>query len=256
MICLSKLVDGKVLTKVSRLLTVLVTSAVTSTSAEPVKLPGIEVDPVGRCVTVDSTICLREGLLELVACAKGGKVHESLLLIEARPLHVHTALLLLGLEPGNPALMERVEGEEERWRHLPPSGDLVEVFLAWKSKDEELIEKPVSEFIVRVSDRVEGDAAVEERLSTHAFLFAGSRLVDKGSGPRVYLGDRSGNLISLATFGDELLCLQGVHSRENRALLWEINTKALPPSGTKVTVRLRPAKSPGATFKQPDRKKK
>ena len=240
--------------KVSRILTMIVTSTVTSATAEPVKLPGIEVDPVGRCVTVDSTICLREGLLELVACAKGGKEHESLLSMEARPLHVHTALLLLGLESGNPALMERVEGGEEQWRHLPPSGDLVEVFLAWRGKDDELIEKPVSEFIVRVSDRVDGDGAVEERLPTHAFLFAGSRVVDNGGGPRVYQGDRSGNLISLATFGDELLCLQGVHSRENRALLWEINTKALPPSGTKVTVRLRPAKSPGATFKQPERK--
>ena len=233
----------------------LVTSTVMSASAEPVKLPGIEVDPVGRCVTVDSTICLREGLLELVACAKGGKEHESLLLMEARPLHVHTALLLLGLESGNPALMERVEGEEERWRHLPPSGDLVEVFLAWKSKDEELIEKPVSEFIVRVSDRVEGDGAVEERLPTHAFLFAGSRLVENGGGPRVYLGDRSGNLISLATFGDELLCLQGVHSRENQALLWQINTKALPPPGTKVTVRLRPAKSSEPSSSNPKERK-
>lgn len=234
----------------------LVASAATNAGSEPVKLPGIEVDPVGRCVTVESTVCLRKGTLELVACGKGGKMHESLVSVEARPLHLHTALLLLGMEPGNPAMMERVGDEKERWRHLPPSGDPVEVFLTWKEKSGETVERPVSDFIVRVRDGANRESAREELLPTHTFLFAGSRLIDNESGPRTYLGDRNGNLISLATFGDELLCLPGVYSRDNQALLWEINTKALPAPETRVYLRLRPGKGVGPVSKQLEQKKK
>ena len=35
----------------------------------------------------------------------------------------------------------------------------------------------------------------------HSFVFAGSHLRDKGSGPREYLSDLSGNVISISTFG-------------------------------------------------------
>ena len=44
----------------------------------------------------------REGLLELVVCTKNSKEHESIVVMNARPLQVHTALLLLGARPGTP----------------------------------------------------------------------------------------------------------------------------------------------------------
>jgi len=116
----------------------------------------------------------------------------------------------------------------------------VDVFLMWKTEGEGVIERPVSDFIVRVdSDGIE-DEEVKVRFPTHTFLFAGSRLIANGEGPRIYLSDRSGNLISLATFGDELLCLPGVHSRENGALLWGIDATQLPELGAQVILRLRP----------------
>jgi len=226
----------------SRILPFLVATAVTGSVAEPVKLPGIEVNVQARCVDIEATVCLREGTLELVACTKGGKEHESIVAIEARPMHVHAALLLLGAEPGNPAIMKPVEGEETIWLKVPPRGDLVDVSLVWKKEGGEIIERPISDFIVRAdSDGIEDEEDKERgSLPTHAFLFAGSRLIANGEGPRIYLSDRSGNLISLATFGDELLCLPGVHSRENGALLWEINATQLPELGAQVILRLRP----------------
>ena len=96
-------------------MTVLVATAVTNAVAEPVKLPGIEINVQARCVDVEATVCLREGTLELVACTKDSKEHESIVAIAARPMHVHAALLLLGAEPGNPAIMKPVEGEETSW---------------------------------------------------------------------------------------------------------------------------------------------
>ena len=133
-----------------------------------------------------------------------------------------------------------MEGEEASWLKVPPRGDLVDVSLVWKEEGGEVIERPISDFIVRAD--LDGIGKDESKVSfpTHTFLFAGSRLIANGEGPRVYLSDRSGNLISLATFGDELLCLPGVHSRENGALLWEIDATQLPELGAQVILRLRP----------------
>ncbi|HUT11365.1 MAG TPA: hypothetical protein VMY42_12770 [Thermoguttaceae bacterium] len=49
---------------------------------------------------------------------------------------------------------------------------------------------------------------------------------------------------AIATFGDELLCLPEVHSRDNDSLMWQIDSTHLPEVGTKVTLRLRPQVKP------------
>ena len=87
----------------------------------------------------------------------------------------------------------------------------------------------------------EGEPNLEEaakRLKT--FLFAGSNLYGDGEGPKTYLADRSGSVISLTTFGDELLCLPEIYGHENHALLWELNSKHLPKIGAEIILRLRP----------------
>lgn len=68
----------------------------------------------------------------------------------------------------------------------------------------------------------------------------------------IYLADESGSVISIATFGDELLCLEGMHGQANDALLWQVNPDRLPPVGTKVTLRLR-VRKPVAPPATPDR---
>ena len=59
------------------------------------------VDTRARTVTCPGRINMDEGAIEYLAVAPRGKTHESLLLIDARPLHLQLALLLLGLEPKN-----------------------------------------------------------------------------------------------------------------------------------------------------------
>ena len=75
-------------------------------------LPGLVVDFQKRCVDIEATICLDEGMLELIACTKETKEHESIVTITARPMHVHTALLLLGANNGNPAPKQFTEAEK------------------------------------------------------------------------------------------------------------------------------------------------
>jgi hypothetical protein len=232
---------------------------------KPVKLPGMVVDYLEkRCVDLEGTICLDKGLLELIACTKGSKEHESIVAVSARAMHIHMGLLLLGANNGHPAMRKPVDEEKTRWVNVPPRGDLIDVFLLTTNKDGKLIEKPISDFIVRASGRVdEVDGAVlvapnqaekrggeEETRLPHTFIFAGSHLRDNGPGPRQYLADLSGDVISIASFGDELLCLPFHQTQENGALMWQIKPDTLPKVGTKITLRLRPRKGPRAGAKK------
>ena len=210
------------------------------------QLPGIKIDPVKGCVDVMSEVCLEEGMLELVACTKGSKEHESIVLVKARPLHIHTALLLLGAQPGNPAAF-RPSGEDgSSWAEIPARGGRVGVSLVCSNKEGRLVERPISDFISRSgSSGTEQGAELNrpKRFPSDEFLFAGSRLVPRENGPRAYLCEGSGNVISIATFGDELLCLPEIHSHQNGALAWQVEKKHLPAVGTEVTLRLRPERS-------------
>ena len=111
----------------------------------------------------------------------------------------------------------------------------------------------VSDFVVRSRervDKVDGDVATapgqtdrrrneKQARLPHTFTFAGSQLRDNGPGPRDYLADLSGNVISIATFGDEVLCLPFHQTQHDGALTWRVKPDSLPGVGTRVTLRLR-----------------
>ena len=211
-----------------------------------VKLPGIVIDFQKRCVDIAASVCLDRGTLELIACTKGSKEHESIVAIKARPMHIHASLLLLGAKPGNPAMQKPIDKAKTRWVHLPPAGDPVGVYLTFKNKKGKLVERPISDFVAPAGKNPDEMVGAKDRDGEketkfpNTFLFAGSLLRGKGSGPRTYLSGVSGNVISISTFGDELLCLPGVYARDNGSLMWQVDATRLPKVGTKVTLRLRP----------------
>ena len=167
-------------------------------------------------------------------------------------MHIHAALLLLGAKPGSPATRQQLGDESERWFDVPPSGGPVDVSLVLENKSGTLVEHPISDFIAPSSKR-SGDARSTDqppKRPTHTFLFAGSVLYGEGPGPRHYLSDESGNVISLSTFGDEVLCLPAIHSQDANALQWQVNATNLPAVGSNVTLRLRPQRLPAAKSAQ------
>ncbi len=226
------------------------------------KLPGLVIDFQKRCVDIEASICLEEGMLELIACTKGSKEHESIVAITAKAMHIHTALLALGAKNGNPAMRKPIGEQQTRWIDLPPRGDPVDVYLVFENRDGELVEHPISDFVTRTGGRPDelfgaddgraDDAGADdvdadkENEFPHTFLFAGSHLFGDGPGPRKYLADHSGNVISIATFGDELLCLPFVVGHANDSLMWQVDANDLLNVGSKVTLRLRPKRPPTA----------
>lgn len=215
---------------------------------QQLNFPGVTINAQERCLDVESYVCLHRGALELVACTKGTKEHESIVAIRAKPVHIHAALLLLGAKAGSPATRQPLGDPAGRWIDIPPSGGPVDVFLVLKGEDGKMVEHPISDFIAPSNRRFDDSASADQeaRFPTHTFLFAGSILYGGGPGPRRYLSDQSGHVISLVTFGDELLCLAAIHSQDNDALLWQVNATNLPAVGSKVTLRLRPHILPAA----------
>jgi len=224
------------------------TNGTLQAALQKLKFPGVAINVQEWCVDVESAVCLHRGALELVACTKGTKEHESIVAVEAKPVHIHAALLLLGAKPGSPATRQQLGDQAERWTDVPPSGWPVDVFLVFKGKEGKMVEHPISDFIAPSSRRSDDSASADQeaRFPTHTFLFAGSVLYGDGPGPRRYLSDESGNVISLSTFGDEVLCLPAIHSQDNDALMWQVNSTNLPAVGSKVTLRLRPHLLPAA----------
>ena len=217
-----------------------------------VRLPGLVADLERRVVDIDATVCLDQGTLEFIACTKGTKEHESIVTVDARPTHIHAALLLLGLRVGHPGMSRRMEGEPPRWEAIPPRGDPVEVSLVLRGVGGDPVEFPIRDF---VSPAGQGDDAAPPRARGDAgapapfpdvFLFTGSRVEQDEQGNRRYAADESGHVISVATFGDEVLSVPDLQSADNAALLWQINPELLPKVGTRVTLRLRPKPVPAA----------
>jgi hypothetical protein len=212
------------------------------------KLPGLVVNTKEKSVDVEATICLDEGALEFIACTKDTKEHESIVVVAARPIHIHAALLLLGAKNGNPAMRVPINEENTMWKDVPPRGSPIDVFLVWKDAEGKMVERPISDFIKRNRDdpepvpAAEGEGEAEEEKFPHTFLFAGSLLGDPEKTPREYLADASGHVISISTFGDEVLCLPAFYGQDNEALMWAIDPTHLPERDSKVILRLRPKK--------------
>lgn len=218
-----------------------------SLDREELVMPGMKIMVKKGYIDVDAKVCLAEGLLELIACTKDSKEHESLIMVEPKAAHIHAALLLIGAQPGNPAMRKEVKTEDgPRWVDIEPRGQEIDVFLVFGNKDGQPEEHPISKFLIKGlgenDDGVPTEPVKKEdrAFPTHTFLFAGSHIYKDGEKDPIYLADESGNVISLSTFGDELLALPGVHAHENQALDWAIDSTHLPPLDTKIILRLKP----------------
>lgn len=217
------------------------------------KLPGISINAKKGFIDVDARVALTSGTLEFIACTKNTKEHESIIAVEAKPIHIHTALLLLGAEPGHPAMHRKVgEGDETYWIHLPPKGDKIHVSLVVKDIEGKPTEHPISAFIEETEDEYDqylddsksDDQEKPKPFPTNNFIFAGSHLHGEDDDqPKRYLADISGHVISISTFGDEVLCLEGIHGHADGRLLWQVNDTHLPALDAKITLRLKPIKN-------------
>ncbi len=173
--------------------------------------------------------------LETLVCSRDTKEHESLVVVNARPSHVHAALLLLGLEPGTVGTWREANGTVVG---TEPTGPPVEVSVRWQQSGytkESLIMGWVIDQRTGQSPRFEGRSP---------FLFAGSRFgsfpdrASPGTSTEVYMADVDGTLVGLSTFSSECIAFLAMHHPQSRfeEPRWIANGAVMPAFGTAVEV--------------------
>jgi len=197
--------------------------------------PHIRVDANAGAVEFDATVPITLDdpdapfvYLELVACIPDTKEHETLVVTEALPSHIHAALLLVGLEPGSPG---EWEWRDDALQSISPTGPRVRIeFVYSNANGEELVARP-QDWIV--------NAETNQPFPAGDWVFAGSRIVE-WRGEEFYDADGAGTLIGLTTFGSEVLAWPEMISPEAsiEEPVWIANPATTPPMGTEVVVRL------------------
>ncbi|MFM8818370.1 MAG: YdjY domain-containing protein [Phycisphaerales bacterium] len=197
----------------------------------------LSVDRERREVVVDAEVACNRGWLEQAACRAGTREHESLLAIQNPPATIHACLLLAGAEPGAPGSWKQGADGTSVVR-VPPTGSRLELFVRLPSGD-----VPISEWI---HDPVGGRV-----FPVQPWVFAGSQMRPNtpSMGPgKHYVADRTGSIVGIVTFGDEMIACDEVISdkAEVDAPQWQARTERMPEPGTRVKLVIRVAGDPPA----------
>jgi hypothetical protein len=241
-------------------------------AAGPVAAPGlrevfphVRVNVAERLVEFDATTSpmLVEDpqapllFLEVIACTPDTREHETLVVTKARPSHVHAAMLLIGLVPGEPGHWKL---ENDRLVPIDPTGARVAIEFEWTDPRGGAVRRAApTDWIAsgRDKSRLGDDRGATGSRPRAGWVFSGSRIVKTSIGPDgaplpaprdIYEADGAGALIGLASFGGETIAWSrtfspdaGVDEPEWIAdFAPAAAVHAPPPPNTPVTVRIRP----------------
>jgi hypothetical protein len=181
------------------------------------------IDSKNKQVVMEGDVCLVKGFLEMFACLKGTKEHESVVAVRTKAFVVHAALLALGAKPGSPAKFEP--------KYTPAAGPKVGVQVYWTDEKGNRRTARGQEWVRDVKTK---------KAMTYDWIFAGSGFyVDEESKKQFYQAD-SGDFICVSNFPSAMLDIPVESSSDNDNLMFEAFTENIPPKGTKVMVVLSP----------------
>ncbi len=192
--------------------------------------PAFEVwfDKENLQVIVGGRISLREGLLEMFACPRDTKEHESVISTVSDAKTVHTGLLATGAIPGIPGYWTEESGV------VTAEGCTCEVTVVWQDPEQENSRQEVN------AKQMVVDLRTKETLQ-HDWVFAGSRWWQDPQDPsyREYQAD-SGDMICVSNFPSAMLDLNVESSSSNSSLAFGANPETVPPLGQPVLVFIKP----------------
>jgi hypothetical protein len=183
--------------------------------------PGVRINWGRRKVEVDGVVVLREGLLELFACSPNTREHESIVRVDARPLHIYQALGLIGLEPGHPIRLNPETKQIE-----PARGGPVEIEVRYEINGQTR-QHPIERWM-----RTAGEG---RPLNPQPWVFAGSAPTPEGN----FMADAEGTVIAVVDFACALIALPERYSDRNDELWLEPATEAIPERWTECTLIFR-----------------
>jgi hypothetical protein len=193
------------------------------TTAPAGTMPYVHVDVKKRQVRVDCQALNVDIPLEFFCVTAGGNEHESVLRTPARPSHIHLALLMLGLQPGEPVKYSEAAG---KW--FPPHGPPLHISVEYQ-KEGHTVSYPGNELMRSVKTK--------RPMPPLTWIFAGSHILDDGT----YGADPTGYVVSICNFDLCLIDVPALVSSANETLEWERNPDTVPPTSTPVTMIIEPA---------------
>jgi hypothetical protein len=125
----------------------------------------VKLDLANRRLLVQGEVVLRQGQLEMFACRKRSKEHESIVAIDAAAFVIHSGLLALKAAPGGPAVYEP--------KFQPPHGEKLDIVVTWKDEQgktqrvpaQNWIRETVNRFWVRPLEKLPQGVEIDEASS-------------------------------------------------------------------------------------------
>lgn len=159
---------------------------------------------------------MSSGPVEYYAVTPDGKTHESVIALDIKPLHLQTALLLLGLDYGQNLQMQ---GDT-----AAPAGDSVLISVSWQL-DGDSITVPASSLLYNTMS--------EEPDEDGPWVFTGSMMYEGR-----FLADYEGSII--ATYSDPVAILNTPMSGRYDDTSFDVNEALTPPVGTEILLIIKP----------------
>ena len=178
-------------------------------------LGSVKLDAENRWLIVSGFVNQVEGAIELLACGPGGKTHESVFVLYAKPVDIQTGLLLLGFKHG-PPMPGLGMG--------PPLGDPVQLHVFWNVDGIEQV-SPAESFI--------RDYKTGKTVRHGAWIYNGSK-VENG----YFLANAEDSLI--ASYWDPwaIINLQADVGADDERLMGD--RQAVPPLHTPIILLISP----------------
>lgn len=197
-----------------------------TTRAATDRLAHLRVDVANRRVAVECESLRVESPLEFFCVMSGTSEHESVLRSDVKASDLHLALLMIGLEPGEPV---QYDPESNTWR--PPRGPELSIHCEY--------EKDNQPRVVAAGEMMRS-IKTKETMPSMRWIFAGSRIMEDGN----YAADVTGYLVSIVNFDLTVIDVPELASSSNETLEWEINPDVAPPRGATVWMVITPADAP------------
>jgi len=190
---------------------------------ESLAAAGLDLDLEQGLLALPARVLVRNDLLEYLLVGPRGATHESLFLTEVRPSILNAALLALGLEPGTNS---RIEDHDDGAVVLPPAGDGVYLYVAWREGEET--------YLFRVEDLL-SNLATGRAMRRHRWVFLGSRFAAPGpEEPEAFVADLEENLVNIAFFFQGNTLLTAALEECVEQTIWAANAWLVPPRDQEV----------------------
>jgi hypothetical protein len=176
----------------------------------------VTVDLKAKTAVCAGKVNMQRGTIEYFATS-GGKLHEALLNVDARPLHLQVALILLGLEPQGGL---RHQGDTQ-----VPKGPRVELWVSWQRAG-----RPVK----ARAEELCWDLVRKAPMQTGAWTFSGSAVNADG-----FVADQE--LLLVGTYRDPAAVINNRLPTGSDDSVYKVNERIVPPVGTPVTLTVTPA---------------